>query len=508
MLKLQACSYDNTEQQQSDGTSSSADDSPVFLHDPYGEPSSHSDHGGSISSLHATTDIPPIQTFEEILSDPQLRQTLLSEFLKYSADIGFFLNEDEIFDSVMSMNTSHRATPIGPALVSTVFLIASHFTSYPQIADLEPVLLLKTKEQRSQLLFGTGTNHPGWAVLQNIQTHVLFAQYFLATGCNAEGKDSLANAVSLVLSAGMHRIGSEEHFAFVAAGPAEESSDTQASKEYNQSTSAFWTVLSLNSCWTAVETEDSKTHFPYWMPEFRVDTPWPQVPVDASSGSTIQKFLVQVPDAGNSAMALHAKACILLEQASQLGKRYDSNTTLDPSSHQDFINILDNLLSLTTRFIAGLPRPPSNQQAEHGDYGSLPSSTKRQFLVIHTLARMALIRLYSVSEIISHLDPNQRAVARHYQVEAAKEAALMIPSANLQQTVFVNPIMAVLWSSMAHILSSAIRSGGQSARHNPDFLQTDLQHAFNATIDALSVLSTHSAAMKDQLMSIQLLLRY
>ncbi|KAF5347489.1 hypothetical protein D9758_015067 [Tetrapyrgos nigripes] len=465
-------------------------------------------HGGSVSSLRATTDIPSIQTFEEILSDPQFRQTLLSNFFEYSADIGFFLNEDEFFNSVVSLNTPHRASPIIPALVSIVFLIASHFTPYPQITALEPVLLLKAKEQRSRLLLGMGTNRPGWTVVQNIQTHVLFAQYFFVIGCNAEGKDSLTNAVSLLLSAGMHRIDSEQQSVFVVAGLPEGSNHSQASNEYNQSTSAFWTVLSLNSCLTAVETEGSKTHFPYWIPEFRVDTPWPQVPVGASSGSTIQNFLVHVPDNGNSAMALHAKACILLEQASQLGKRYDLNTTLDPSSYHDFRNILDNLLSLTTRFIAGLPHTPSNQQAEYSSYRPLPSSTKRQLLVIHTLARMALIRLYLVSEMINHSDPNQRAVARHYQVEVAKEAALMIPSADLQQTVFVNPIMAVLWSSMAHILFSAIRSGEHSAQHNTDFILTDLQHAFNAIIDALSVLSAHGPTMKDQLMSIQLLLQH
>ncbi|KAF5348348.1 hypothetical protein D9758_010946 [Tetrapyrgos nigripes] len=481
------CSYsgENQEREQSDRGGSSADDNPVFLHNPYGE-----GHGGS-----ATTDIPSIQTLEEILSDPQLRQTLLSGFLEYSADVGFFLDEEEFFNSVMTLNTSHPATPTVPALVSIVFLIASHFTPYPQIASLEPVLLRKAKEQRSHLLLGIDNNRPRWTVLQNIQTHVLFAQYFIVTGCNAEGKDSLANAVSLLLSARMHRIGSEEQPAFVASGPTEGSS--QASKEYSQSISAFWTVLSLNSCWTAVETEDSKTHFPYWMPEFRVDTPWPQVPLAVSSGSTIQKFLVHVPDNGNSAKALHAKACILLEQASQVGTRYDPNTALDTSSHRDFRSILDNLLSLTTHFIAELPRIPSNQQAEHGVHGPLSSSTKRQLLVIHTLARMALIRIYSISELINYSDPNQTAAAYHGQVEAAKDAASMIPSADLQQTTFMNPIMAVIWSSMAHILfTSSRQSGEQSAQHNFGFIQTDLHHAFKIILDALSVLSAHSLAMR------------
>jgi hypothetical protein len=178
----------------------------------------------------------------------------------------------------------------------TVFLIACRLSDSAQIKALEPELLSKAVTETSQILSTTSTSasgdHPSWKVLQAIQSHVLLAQYFFLADRKLEGKYSITIAVSLVLGTRMHRIRSEEEFSHdsqiaMQGGRSAHSGGhgygggaslrpPQSSKEESQRINAFWTVLALNSRWSAVE-GTSSTSLPYWLPAMRVDTPWPWV---------------------------------------------------------------------------------------------------------------------------------------------------------------------------------------------------------------------------------------
>ncbi|KAF5328878.1 hypothetical protein D9758_018397 [Tetrapyrgos nigripes] len=158
------------------------------------------------------------------------------------------------------------------------------------------------------------------------------------------------------------------------------------------------------------------------------------------NSSTIQKFLANAPDNGNSPMASHSKACILLEQTFELENRVAEGST----SGQQFLSVFNNLAVLTARFITELPSIESIQESTESESGSPGngSSRKRALLVIHTLARVALIKLYSLYEATNPSSSSERARAQQFQLEAAKEAARMIAMVDLRRAAFVDPIMA------------------------------------------------------------------
>ncbi|KAF5374371.1 hypothetical protein D9758_004521 [Tetrapyrgos nigripes] len=431
----------------------------------------------------------------------QVRQTLLNTFVPYSADLGFFLDFSEFCNSVVSSSPTY---PVTPALMYTVFLIACRLSHSSQLSALEPGLLSRAVASTAQVLSVTSTSpgeHSGVKVLQAIQSHVLLAQYFFLTGRKLEGKYSVTLAVSLVLGTRMHRIRSEEEFSRGQAlhpsgytgysgGPG--FPPPQTPKEESQRVNAFWTVLALNSRWTAIE--GTSTSLAYWMSAMRVDTPWPWVRLGPSTrnSSTIQKFLANAPDNGNSPMASHSKACILLEQAFELENRVAEGST----SGQQFLSVFNNLAVLTARFITELPSIESIQESTESESGSPGngSSRKRALLVIHTLARVALIKLYSLYEATNPSSSSERARAQQFQLEAAKEAARMIAMVDLRRAAFVDPIMAILWRIIAQVLSA------QEARGR---VQAEIQSYVDLVMQAMSMLAPRSSLMSDQLVKLQ-----
>ncbi|THU91336.1 hypothetical protein K435DRAFT_563982, partial [Dendrothele bispora CBS 962.96] len=96
------------------------------------------------------------------------------------------------------------------------------------------------------------------------------AQYFFYRGRKLEGRYSITIAISLVLGTSMHRI-----YTSGVSFSGHETPQTQFWREKAETRriSAFWTVLALNSFWTAID--GHVTGLPYWTARMRVDTPWP-----------------------------------------------------------------------------------------------------------------------------------------------------------------------------------------------------------------------------------------
>jgi hypothetical protein len=136
-------------------------------------------------------------------------------------------------------------------------------------------------------------------------------------------------------------------------------------------------------------------------------------------------------------MASHAKACILLEQAFELENRASEGLLAD----QNFLGLFNNLAALTARFISELPSLQSLQESKSSlSDNRVIDSKKRILLVMHTIARVALIKLYSLYESSNSSEPSR---SRQFQLKAAEEAARMIVFVDLQRTAFIDPIMAV-----------------------------------------------------------------
>jgi hypothetical protein len=144
------------------------------------------------------------------------------------------------------------------------------------LENLKATLLSNALSATSHIL---SSNHPDKA-LQAIQTHVLLAQYFFIYDRKLEGRYNLTMAVSLIISTRMHRIRSQEDSTrpnleptgFILPPDVALQRDPRKEKEMID---AFWTVLSINSCRSALE--GTASSLAYWRPQMRVDTPWPGV---------------------------------------------------------------------------------------------------------------------------------------------------------------------------------------------------------------------------------------
>ncbi|THU97196.1 hypothetical protein K435DRAFT_796702 [Dendrothele bispora CBS 962.96] len=504
-------------------------DGGVSLHDPYVTPTTTQVQSAWVPSAGRSEEVPL-----------QLRQNLLLAFIPYAKDLGFFLNLTEICTFILSTSITHAGAPApSPALMHVLFLWGSHLSTSPQVTALEPEFLSRATGSVSHILsFPTSTasdtnatsSHPHWKVLEAIQSHVLLAQYFFYRGRKIEGMYSITVAISLVLGTKMHRIRSEEtgqsqmqialgggNYSHEVSFFGHETPQTQLEKEETQRINAFWTVLALNSFWTAVDGHVSS--LPYWTARMRVDTPWPCVNLTPAtqSSSTIQRFLVNSPDDAHSTLALYAKACILLEQALELTKRYEWNQSSpdpDPNSFtRKFLSIFNNLMKLTARFISQLPSINSIQEFESPSSDSVyteasnSGSGKRMLLVIHTLARVAIIRLYILFENTSYSSSDERVRTHRLKVEAANESAKMIDLIDGRGVVFIDSIMAMLWPIITHVLSTEIRRLGQRRGGQQDSRFFGYQKSYDLIVQAMSGLASSSPLMNEQLMKMQELSR-
>lgn len=196
-----------------------------------------------------------VEPLRGILSNP----LSLRSFLHHSSIIGFFLDQARFADSVTLPNVMKPSA----ALLSTAYLWGIHLSDSGEVLAYEEVFLARALQSTAQEL---SSSHPQ-RIIQCIQAEVLLAHYFFRKARMLEGRYHTCSAVSLVLSARLHKIRSVE-----GGGPSVLPPPTDDIEE-GERIKAFWTVFILDNCWTTAD--GSPSNFLCTSPDSRIDLPWP-----------------------------------------------------------------------------------------------------------------------------------------------------------------------------------------------------------------------------------------
>ncbi|KAF9259248.1 hypothetical protein L218DRAFT_671210 [Marasmius fiardii PR-910] len=442
--------------QSAGGSPSSSSRGTMSLHSPYSTSSGSSGSPG-----------PTRLIFRDAPS--AIRRKWLHTFINYASVFGFFLDTSKF-------ETHQPSVP----LLHAAYLLGAFISRDRESASYEQDLLSVTLHEIAQGLAGTHSDR----LIHTIQAQVLVANYFFVCGRALEGKYHVAAAISLVLGASFHKIGSSQQHLLPRLG-VNAPPFSQSATEDIEKIRALWMVLIMNHCWTSAD--GASSNISYDRPESRIDAPWPldierqsQSLSSLSSGNTIQNFLKGNPDDGDSLFALHAKAAILFEQASFLHRQYRPNLSLrDATRFQSTFNNLDHLIR---RFISSLPpvtatRPPA----------------LRRLMLIHTLARVSSIQMH-------YIFAAQDASSHSLILTTAESIISSLRSIELDDFPFIDPIMATLWAATAkvfieEIVASRASRSGSHRRRSPHELMSSVE----LIISFMTKFSPYSEMMDTQL---------
>ncbi|KAF9258055.1 hypothetical protein L218DRAFT_948709 [Marasmius fiardii PR-910] len=321
----------------------------------------------------------------ESLLSAELHQTL---FMQHTADLAFFLNTERFLGSSLK-----KPNPATHALLDVIYLWSIHLSPKP-LCQHELQFLSKALRNISH---GIANSQDAGQLIHMIQASVLIAQYFFRNSRFLEGKYHMTNAHSLAIGARLHTIRSVEPgrspFAVSFSPP-------QDAIEEGERINAFWSVVILNTCWMSVDGSPSNMIYTH-EPGLRIDTPWPEdmdtytihgIPSNLVGNQTVERFLRGVNTGdnpnGGSWTALHAKASILFERATQVGlahwRNISTHSPNTPGSSAQFLAIHSAIQALFQDL--------SNKQASSSVVAAPP--TQRLGVVVSLLANVARIRLY------------------------------------------------------------------------------------------------------------------
>ncbi|KAJ3815586.1 hypothetical protein F5876DRAFT_30384 [Lentinula aff. lateritia] len=432
----------------------------VALHHPYPSSASMSSHAASGEAYDTIAVLPQEKELTNVFINFHLIS--LETFLPYASHFGFFLDARSLVKAFSNPISDPNERPTS-ALSASIILLGAHFSAHlAHNANSSSELMEKYLSKAIQAVsHGLSDYHPH-RILHTLQSYVLVAYYFLLQKRSLEGRWHLDKAVSLIISAQMHRIRSSY---FTHTTPASLSAAQSASEE-GERINAMWTVFALNCLWSAVE--GIPASIAYTTDQGRVDTPWPldsgrysntTFPRNFESSHTLQKFLSGIPDDGNSILALYVKATVLFEQTTVFWKRYSDNckflivhssfpkirsqtcacinkarlnhttsarTLSSPSEVREFQSSYQNLFALSTRLLTKIP-PFSSLQSD---------DAKARLLVIHTLVRVTIIRLQCTLGADNPL-------SRPTFLDMANGIMDRLTEFGLNSTFFLDPMMAV-----------------------------------------------------------------
>ncbi|KAJ6504598.1 hypothetical protein C8R47DRAFT_1066807 [Mycena vitilis] len=376
----------------------------IVLNNPHRRPSGHS--GPFAGSSHL-----PVSTSE--ISTVKLN-ALIHNFLHHSSQFGFFLNVLNFREAAMGRGGQR----IAPVLLHVVQLWAVHISGSDEFTSHEARYLSRALRTAADALSETHYN----TVIHSIQAKVLLANYFFSTTRFLEGKYHLSAAVSLVISSGLHRLGSAA--SANSSGPARRVlSPPRNAIEEGERISAFWAVLTLNNCWMTAD--GSPSNISYTDPNARIDTPWP-MDIDgpgvhtqllaSSSTGTVTNFLSNRPDGGSSKSAFHAKAAILFEQASRVASQYHPSM----NNKREFYASFNSIDTVIERFKLNLP--------------TVQMHSSREMVVIHGLAHVATIQLHNPFVFDDQ-------ASRLRVLDSARAVVAYLAQVPLNEYVYIDPIM-------------------------------------------------------------------
>ncbi|KAF9064782.1 hypothetical protein BDP27DRAFT_1450568 [Rhodocollybia butyracea] len=411
-------------------------------------------------SLHKTSSSTSAPRHTPLNISLNMRQALFRSFLPYSSEFGFCLDYSRFTASL----SSSQQQPF-PSILSACQLLGAYLSPVNELSALQSAFLSQALHDVSHGL----SRNPiklAQSLIHCVQAEILLAQYLFINGRTVEGKYRLSNAVSMVLGAGLHKIRSADIYAFQGRAGVHSLPPPVDPVDEGERLNALWQVVILNSCWTAAD--GSVSNIAYDVPESRIDAPWPLdagtysrtlLPDNLQGRYTVQNFLANVPDNGQSLLALHAKSAILFEKASLLRSQYNPHMALQEATR--FQQTFNNLNSVINRMATSIPplSGPNNSR-----------STIRILLVVHTLCRVAAIILHGTFE---QSDP-----ASHAQVLGSAESVVtLLKSVNLSDFPFIDPITGCLWTITANVFIREI--GSQNTSRMPK--RVSLKELMNST---------------------------
>ncbi|KAJ7069545.1 Zn(2)-Cys(6) binuclear cluster domain-containing protein [Mycena amicta] len=377
-------------------------------------------------------------------------EALVLNFQKYCRLFGFFLHIQNFTEAALGRSGPRPSL----ALLHAVYLWAVHLSGNDDlIATFEARYLSRALRSAVDSLSSAGNLAPD-TILHTIQAEVLLSQYFFRTTRFLEGKYHMSAAISLVLSSGLHRLRSSDTAATSGSNRGLLGAAFQVlppprdAIEDMERIAAFWTVLTMNNCWTTADGSPSNMVYTKSTPDARIDTPWP-VDVELLSGQelpelsfgTVTTFLSNVPDNATSGAALHAKSAILFEQASRLADLYRPD--MSPAQLNDFYRSFNSMDTLIENFIRSLPSL----------FNTVPIERARTLFLVHALARVALIQLHNPFVDVLGSDYN----ARRRALEAARGIVADLAVVPVNDFRYVDPIMGTLFMATAQVFIAELR---------------------------------------------------
>ncbi|KAJ7186533.1 hypothetical protein C8R46DRAFT_1273187 [Mycena filopes] len=397
-------------------------------------------------------------------------QALVHNFLHNAGSFGFFLDTQAFHDAVTQPDSAHRLPPV---LLNVMYLWGVHLARDPRITAYEPAFLAHALRSTASSLSGT---HPR-TILHSLQASVLLAYYFLRNARFLEGRYHTSAAVSIALSAGLHRKRGPQDGGRPLGDALPQPRDAV---EEGERIGAFWSVLNLNNCWAGMDGAPSNVVYGDSGPE--IHTPWP---LDAAayvenphllptqSSDTVTKFLADVPDDATSTAALHAKAGILYSEATRIGARYRASSGLPVTSDTD-----TEFHALDGKIDAFIPTLPSVLHS-------------KAMLVVHTLAHGATIQL--------HRDLDARG---NLKVRGAAGAIVdLLATTDIPNIGIIDPVLAPLWTSACLVFIAEIKHAREDGENSAE--SESLRDSLKSVIAAMEVFAPHCRLMEVQLEAVR-----
>lgn len=165
-----------------------------------------------------------------------------------------------------------RDDPVGdpsrpsPALIFSTYAFAIRISNDPLVKPNEEAYLSRALREAALAL---SNNHPH-KLMHSIQAEVLLANYFFSLGKFFEGKHHVANAVSTLLSIGLHKLRTTSPIRLMAMLPPH-----RDMIEEGERIICAWTVLNLDRSWALALEHTPNFENAHHILESEVDTPWP-----------------------------------------------------------------------------------------------------------------------------------------------------------------------------------------------------------------------------------------
>ncbi|KAJ7772638.1 hypothetical protein DFH07DRAFT_167558 [Mycena maculata] len=406
---------------------------------------------------------------------------LFEVFARHASQFGFFLNGPRIVKSVFAPDSRR---PISPSLLNSILLFGIHLSGSPALQARESIFLGRALQSTTSL-------RP-YQMIQNIQSEVLLAQYFLKQGRFVEAMHRINTAASLSIGCGLHRL----------QGPHTEKTaytlpSTNDAIEQGERVNAFWSIMASHKIFSIIMRWPSSVSD---ILDEQIDLPWPLdmevyesgiVPINPQRQWTMKTFIDDPMSTNfqgtNSRLAQYAKAASLFERASHIGGHHTN--LADPEEYAQL-----------TSFELGLNQVIQTLPSFSTLEGSI--DTIRHRLVTFTLCQVAIIQLHSTLD-------NPASI--HKTLNAARAVVAVnerIP--NIQAWEYIDSTIGTLWVAVARVIIRAIATienprgatrGWAASVSSADYLA--LKTAFTNLIGTMSIFAPRCLLIDYQLNRVQ-----